>query len=78
MEEHSDVPQDPYADGIAHPLREAPLDVATTPEFPPSEMKPPVEGPIASAEPTTAANGPIGSAPSTCENLSDVSPDAGE
>ena len=75
MKEHTDVPQDPFADGIVHPLRDAP---GVAPAFPPSETEPPVEGSIAAVEPTTVNNGPIGGVSTTHDNLADCAPNPGE
>ncbi len=69
MKEHTDVPQDPYGDGIVHPIRETPLDTAISPAFPPNQDV--SASTIGSAEPTAESGGPIGSAHTTHDNLSD-------
>jgi len=54
-----------------------PVEVGSAPAFPPT-AEPPAGGPIASAEPTTADSGPIGSANSTAQSLADVVPNPGD
>jgi len=77
-----DVPQNPYADGIANPIRagrsatdETPVDVGISPAFPPHAIAPSTVGAVAE---TTISGGLIGSASSTCEDLSEVGPKSGE
>jgi len=79
---NQDVPQDPYADGITNPIRagksagdETPVDVGISPAFPPNTIAPST---LAAVPETTISGGLIGSASSTCENLSDVGPKADE
>jgi hypothetical protein len=69
MKEHPDVPQDPYADGIANPIRDTPVDEGTAPAFPPDQAVSPST--IGSAEATTASGGPIGDVSTTHDNLAD-------
>jgi|HubBroStandDraft_4_1064222.scaffolds.fasta_scaffold1012674_2 hypothetical protein len=69
MKEHSDVPQDPYADGIANPIRDTPVDVGTAPAFPPDQEA--SSSTIGSAEATTESGGQIGAVSTTHDNLSD-------
>jgi hypothetical protein len=71
-----DVPQDPYADGITNPIRagrsaadETPIDIGIVQPFPPQEIAPSTIGAVAA---TTVSGGPIGSASSTCGDLSEV------
>jgi hypothetical protein len=68
MKEHSDVPQDPYADGITNPIRDTPVDVGAAPAFPPNQDE--TSSTIGSAEATTASGGQIEGASSTHDNLS--------
>ena len=77
MKENTEVPQDPYADGIVHPLRGTPIDVGLTPPFPPTQ-EPAAASTIGEATGTAATGGLIGDASSTCDNLSDCAPNSGE
>jgi hypothetical protein len=84
MKVHSDISQDPFADGIANPIRgsqssanETPIDVGTAPAFPP-DQEPQAESTIGSTAGTVASGGLIGSASSTCDNLADAAPNPGE
>jgi hypothetical protein len=79
---NQEVTQDPYADGIANPIRagrsstdETPIDVGIAPAFPPKEQP---ASTIGSAAATTASDGLIGEASSTYENIADCLPNAGE
>ena len=56
MKEHTDVPQDPFADGITNPIRETPVDVGIAPAFPPNQEASPST--VVSAEPTVESGGP--------------------
>ena len=69
MKEHTDVSQDPYADGITNPIRETPVDVGIAPAFPPNQEAEPST--IGSAEPTVESGGPIGEVDTTHNNLAD-------
>jgi hypothetical protein len=69
MKNKSDVPQDPYADGIIDPIRNTPVDVGTAPAFPPDQEV--SASTIGSAEATTASGGQIGDVSTTHDNLSD-------
>jgi hypothetical protein len=73
---NQDVSQDPYSDGITNPIRaggsandETPVDTGISPAFPPHAIAPSTIGAVAE---TTISGGPIGSASSTCGDLSDV------
>ena len=68
MKEHTDVPQDPFADGITNPIRETPIDVGA-PAFPPNQEASPST--VVSAEPTVESGGPIGEVHTTHDNLAD-------
>jgi hypothetical protein len=69
-------------DGISRPLparkssADDPIDVGTAPAFPPDQAIAPST--IGSVAETAATSGPIGSASTTCENLSEVAPNPGE
>jgi hypothetical protein len=83
MKESSGGLQDPFADGIASPIRagqssadETTVDVGTAQPFPPDQE--PEASTIGSAAETAAAGGPIGSASTTCQNLSEAAPNPGE
>ena len=56
--------------------QDTPLEVGMAPAFPPTEV--PTLTTISSASPTTASEGPIGSANSTAQNLADVVPNPGD
>jgi hypothetical protein len=57
MKEHTEVPQDPYADGITNPIRETPVDVGAAPAFPPNQDSNSFDDGVADA--TAASGGPI-------------------
>jgi hypothetical protein len=69
MKEHTDVPQDPYADGVAHPIRDTPVEVGIAPAFPPDQDA--AASTIGSADPTATSGGSIGEVHTTHDNLSD-------
>ena len=69
MKENTEVPQDPYADGIVHPLRDTAVEVGIAPPFPPNQE--PEPSTIGSAEPTVESGGQIGQVDTTHDNLSD-------
>ncbi len=69
MKENTEVPQDPYADGIVHPLRETPVEVGIAPAFPPNQAA--TASAIGSADETAANGGQIGDVSTTHDNLSD-------
>jgi hypothetical protein len=84
MKVHSDISQDPFADGIANPIRhsasaadDTPVAGGTESAFPP-DQEPEAESTIGSTAGTVASGGLIGSASSTCDNLADAAPNPGE
>jgi hypothetical protein len=69
MKEQTEAPQDPYADGIVHPLRDTPVDVGIAPGFPPNQDATPST--IGSADETAANGGQIGDVSTTHDDLAD-------